>query len=71
MKYLFSVDNLQKDTKQLYLVEATTQNLAEIYFTKKFLPYVNEISFEELADCLSNMDINIDIICNLEEIKEL
>lgn len=72
MKYLFCVNDLYSDTKQLYTVEAESIEKAEEIFARKFLPHVSRASFDTIADCLATgMDVVISSLGPTSQIEEL
>ena len=52
MKYLFSVENLNNETRKIYSVEADNEDDAEKALITKFFPYFPEVDFDTVVEPL-------------------
>lgn len=52
MKYLFSVENLNDETRKIYSVEADNEDDAEKALITKFFPYFPEVDFDTVVESL-------------------
>ena len=54
MKYLFSVKNLNDETRKVYSVEADNENNAKKTLITKFFPYFPEVTFDTVVGLLND-----------------
>ena len=72
MKYLFSVKNLNDETKKIYSVEAGNEDDAKKVLVTKFFPYFPEVTFDTVVGPLNNSFKRvITSLGSVEEINKL
>ena len=72
MKYLFSVENLNDETRKIYSVEADNEDDAKKTLITKFFPYFPKVTFDSVVECLENsFDIFITSLGSVEQICKL
>ena len=72
MKYLFSVENLNDETRKIYSVEADNENNAKKTLITKFFPYFPEVTFDSVVDDLeSSFDRIVTSLGSAEQIDKL
>ena len=72
MKYLFSVENLNNETRKIYSVEADNEDDAKKTLITKFFPYFPEVTFDTVVDPLNNSFKRvITSLGSVEEINKL
>ena len=69
MKYLFSVKNLNDETRKVYSVEADNENNAKKTLTTKFFPYFPEVTFDTVVSSLN--DSFKRVITSLGSVEEI
>lgn len=69
MKYLFSVKNLNDETRKIYLVEADNENNAKKTLITKFFPYFPEVTFDTVVSSLN--DSFKRVITSLGSVEEI
>lgn len=69
MKYLFSVKNLNDETRKVYSVEADTENNAKKTLITKFFPYFPEVTFDTVVSSLN--DSFKRVITSLGSVEEI
>lgn len=72
MKYLFSVKNLNDETRKVYSVEADNENNAKKTLITKFFPYFPEVTFDTVVGSLNeSFKRVITSLGSVEEINKL
>ena len=69
MKYLFSVENLNDETKKIYSVEADNEDEAKKTLITKFFPYFPEVTFDTIVSSLN--DSFKRVITSLGSVEEI
>lgn len=69
MKYLFSVKNLNDETRKVYSVEADNENNAKKILITKFFPYFPEVTFDTVVSSLN--DSFKRVITSLGSVEEI
>lgn len=69
MKYLFSVKNLNDETRKVYSVEADNENNAKKTLITKFFPYFPEVTFDTVVSSLN--DSFKRVITSLGSVEEI
>ena len=69
MKYLFSVKNLNDETRKVYSVEADNENNAKKTLITKFFPYFPEVTFDTIVSSLN--DSFKRVITSLGSVEEI
>lgn len=65
MKYLFSCDG------NIYSLEANSEECAKSMFVRKFLPYIDDVSYESFRDALSELEIELDSLGSIKDVIEI
>ena len=72
MKYLFSVENLNDETRKIYSVEADNEDDAKKTLITKFFPYFPKVTFDSVVECLEdNFDRVITSLGSVYQINKL
>ena len=69
MKYLFSVKNLNDETRKIYSVEADNEDDAKKTLITKFFPYFPEVTFDTVVSSLN--DSFKRVITSLGSVEEI